>query len=244
MSLKQKDDSLIESRLSSETKINILQKRLMKSNIDRDKNAELCSGLTEEVNKFREDNISLREENRRLNSLINTIQNRSECNDVNCLSKEQLKMSQQNYAILENSHKELELQICFLSTEKEKRDIRVSEMFNDHKKTEEKLRVAEKRCLDYENTLSKLELELNTYKNSKKTCDVLNSEIAAVRTERSKLRNELEFLLDERDTREVTLEELYKQLTETRKSLAVLEENHEELTQQYQGLFREYIMYN
>ena len=151
------------------------------------------------------------------------------CSGEACISRDSLLSEKQNYQILSNSHAELEMQICHLSTNVDRQNNKMVQIVEDKKELEENLKDAHKRCFMYKTQLSKLEEELEMNKKSSSDVDVLRRDFEEAKINKSKIRMEMEFLLDERDTREVTLEEIYKQLTESRKELAALKLSDEEL---------------
>ena len=97
------------------------------------------------------------------------------------------------------------LQVCHLSTDIERKNLKFSELFDDKKLLEEMVEDTDKRCSMYQNKIIKLESQLNSLQNNatftSTEFDSLRRDFHELKLNKSKLRNEMEFLLDERDTR-------------------------------------------
>lgn len=222
--------------MSEKTQIAILQKRLMKSNLARDKYENNVTALKKALKVMSEEREKFYTENQEIRREIVVLSESRICTGENCTSREYLMSEKQNYQILSNSHNELELQLCHLSTGMDKKNERISELFNENKDLQERQDDSNKRCTMYQTEISKLEKQLNKFETETQQYSNLRRDYDQLRHNKSKIRNDMEFLLDERDTRDSALEEIYKQLTETRKELAALQDSNEELQQNYEVL--------
>ena len=208
----------------------------MKSNIDRDKHESTARNLKNALEMVREEREKLHAENEGLKREMTASRETQVCSGDSCISRDSLLSERQNYEILSNSHKELEMQVCHLSSALERKNNKISEITEERRQLEERLDDANKRCSMYENKIAGLEVDLSKLGSCSNDLQKLKKDFAELKLNKSKIRNEVEFLLDERETREVTLEEIYKNLTETRKELATLRESDEELQEKYTAL--------
>ncbi|KAL5260068.1 hypothetical protein ACHWQZ_G010253 [Mnemiopsis leidyi] len=230
------DTQLELDGLSEQTQIQILRKKLMKSNIDRDKHESSARNLKNALEMVREDREKVQAENEELKRELTVSRESHVCSGDSCVSKDSLLSERQNYEILSNSHKELEMQVCHLSSALERKNSKITEITEERRQIEDRLDDANKRCSMYENKIAGLEEDLSKLSSSSTDLQKLKRDFDELKLNKSKIRNEVEFLLDERETREITLEEIYKNLTETRKELAALRESDEELQEKYSSL--------
>ena len=222
--------------LSEKTQVQILRKKLMRSNIDRDKHECSARNLKKALDLLTVERETFQVENEELKKELTVARESQVCTGENCTSREHLLSEKQNYDILSNSHKELEMQICHLSTALDRKNTKMTEQTEQRIQLEDRLDDANKRCSMYETKISRLEEELSKLSSSTTDLETLKKDFEELRHNKSKIRTEMEFLMDERDSREVTLDEIYKQLTETRKEFAALREADEELQEKYSSL--------
>ena len=222
--------------LSEKTQVQILRKKLMRSNIDRDKHASSALNLKKALNLLTAEREKFHTANEELRKELSVSRESKVCTGDTCTSREYLLSEKQNYEILSNSHKELEMQVCHLSTALERKNNKITEQSEQRSQLEDRLDDANKRCSMYETQISRLEEDFSKLSSSSTDLVTLKKDFEDLKLNKSKIRREMEFLLDERDTREVTLEEIYKSLTETRKELAGLRESDEELQENYAAL--------
>jgi len=228
----------------SDSELAGLQRQLMKSNLERDAVKSSVERQQEVIVQISQDKDRLFQENAQLTIELNELKTELESSSKASLQEPdhqtQLMTLQQNYQILSNSHQELEMQMCHISTELDKRNARVSALFAECKAAEEKLRVSEQRCSDYDEKVVVLENKCSTHEKqcsdqqgeAKKLgleIEELRQEFYSTKLEKSRIRGEMDFLLDERETRDATQEELYKLLTESRKELARVQMSEEAL---------------
>ena len=222
--------------LSETTQVQILRKKLMKSNIDRDKHESSARNLKKSLDQLTIEREKFHAENEELRNELAVSRESKVCTGESCSSREHLLSEKQNYEILSNSHKELEMQVCHLSSALDRKNNKITELSEQRVQLEDRLDDANKRCSMYETKISRLEDDLSKFSSSSTDLEKLQKDYEQLKHNKSKIRTEMEFLLDERDTREVTLEEIYKSLTETRKELAALRESDEDLQERYSSL--------
>lgn len=221
---------------SENTQKQILRKKLMRSNMDRDRNESTANNLKRALETMRAEREEFLATNEELNRQLTLARNLKMCTGDNCTSRDTLLAERQSYDILTNSHKELEMQICRYSTSVDTKNKKIADLSHDKDQLEEKLDDANKRCSMYEDKISRLEDELTKLSSSSSSLQSLKRDYEELKLNKSKMRTEMEYLLDERDTREITLDEIYKQLTDTRKELAALRESDEDLQERYTAL--------
>ena len=231
----QKDVKISENKecelkgLSERTQIAILQKKLIRSNTDRDKNAAAARKYKHQLDTQSVEYEKYRNEVDRMEQEFAVLRESKICIGETCISRDSLITERQNYEILSNSHKEMEMQICHLSSNLDRQTSKVSQLSEEKRELEDNLSDTNKRCSMFKNQISKLEGKLESLKKTSSESDILRHNFEQVKMNKSKIRMEMEFLMDERDTREVTLEEMYKQLTESRKELQAFKVVDEEL---------------
>lgn len=227
----------------SDSQLAALQRQLMKSNLERDEVKGSVVRQQGVIVQISQDKDRLFQENAQLTIELDSLRAEAESSSKASLDTDhqsQMMTLQQNYQILSNSHQELEMQMCHISTELDAKNARVSTLFAECKATEEKLRVSEQRCVNYEEKVVMLENkcsgrekqfgdQVSEAKKLGREIEELRQEFYSTKLEKSRIRGEMEFLLDERETRDATQEELYKLLTESRKELARVELSEEAL---------------
>ena len=111
----------------------VLQNKLMKSNVARDKHENSLKSCQEKLGAVSSEGVRLRGENEKLREEIERLRESKTCDGEECVSRQNLLSERRNYMILTNSHKELEMQICHLSSQLEIRDGKVADMFTQNK---------------------------------------------------------------------------------------------------------------